>query len=365
MNTEKITSRQMILTIIIFRLSLVISYMPPIELPPANQDVWIIVVISIFYVAITGAPILFLANKFRDMTMMEYFEKILGKMLGKFIIFLYGLYFGFNAVYGIILQNRIVGIDLLPQTSYWVMIVPIIVLSIYVCSKRLEDIFRIGDLISPIVLTAIIILIILGLQNAEFTELLPILSDSTFKEINTGSFTLAFVFVDIFIFIMSIPFLEEKDNINKIYGKIIIYSKFLIIIIIIVTQAALGIEQTRHVNFPFLIYTRLIEYNYMLQRIDPLYVIVWLYASIGRIIIYIYFSYMIFQSIFNIKNEKIIIYTVCVLVGLASLYLSNTSVKFMSHSPFADARALLSAIFVTIIPLFITIVYFFRRKSLN
>src|SRR5699024_10051545 len=131
MNTEKISTRQIVLSIIIFRLSLIISYMPPIELPPRNQDIWIIVLLSIPYLIISEVPMLFLANKFKDRSMIEYFQIILGRGLGKFILILYGLYFIFNGVYGIVLQNRVVGVEMLSDTPYWIMVVPIILLSIY------------------------------------------------------------------------------------------------------------------------------------------------------------------------------------------------------------------------------------------
>lgn len=365
MYTEKITTRQMILTMTIFRVTLVISYMPSTQLPPANQDVWVVLLLSIFYVTIMRIPLLFLANKFNDITMMEYQEKILGKFLGRLITFLYGLYFGFTAIYTILIQNKMVGVDILPRTPYWIIMLPILIISLYVGSKGLKTIFWAGDLLTPVTLISIILLLILGLQNVDFNVLLPILADSTFKEINIGAIMLSFILTDIFVLGMGVPFLENKKDINKIFLRVTIYSKLLAIIAVIVTQASLGIEQTRHSNFPFLIYTRLIQYNSAFQRIDPLYVIAWLSSNIGRIIIYIYFSYMNFNRVFNIKNRKYIFYIICITVNLIALYLSNKGVRVMIQSPFTIGNMYISAIFIIVIPLFTTIVYFFRRNSLE
>src|SRR5699024_2626503 len=218
---------------------------------------------------------------------------------------------------------------------------------------------------APVILVSIISLILLGLQNADFSILLPILADSTFKEINIGAILLSFILTDIFILIMCTPFLENKKDINKIFVKVNIYSEFLSIIAIVATQAALGIEQTKHTNFPFLVYTRLINYKAIFQRIDSLYVIVLLSSNIGRIIIYIYFSHMAFKSVFNVRNVQPILYITATVVGLIALYISNIGISIMTRSPFTKLFTYISAVFLSIIPLFIMIVYFFRRKTIN
>src|SRR5699024_6235877 len=203
-------------------------------------------IVALLYTVAMRIPLLYLANKFKDITMMEYQEKILGSFFGKFIGFLYGLYFGFNAIYILSLYSKIIGVNVLPRSQYWIIVIPAIILSIYVGSKGLIVILRSGELFAPVILVSIISLVLLGLQNADFSILLPILADSTFKEINIGAILLSFILTDIFILIMCTPFLENKKDINKIFVKVNIYSEFLSIIAIVATQAALGIEQTKH-----------------------------------------------------------------------------------------------------------------------
>lgn len=365
MNKEMITSRQAVLLLSMSRITLAISHSPALDLPPWNQDIWIAVMLSFVYALLLRVPLLFLANRFSDITMMEYVEKIMGKLIGKLIIILYGIYFLTYSVYILIIQSQLVGVAILSRTPYWIMIIFVTVLSIYICLKGLVMLYWAGELIIPVALFSIILLIILGLKNVDFNLILPILSDSTFFEINQGAIMLSFVLTDILILVMSVPLLESKKDINKIFIKSNIYSVIVVATVVIVTQGALGIEQTKHSNYPFLIYTRLIDYNSVFERIDLIFVISWLSANVGRVIVYMYLSYMAFNHVLKSKKPKLLIYIINILVSVISLYLLNMGFKTMSKSILNTVLMYLSLIFITLIPLITVIVYFLRKKSLD
>lgn len=365
MDSQNVTSKQMILLITIFRLTTVILYMPSLNLPPYNQDVWIMVMFSFFYTVLFGVPLLFLSNRFSNLSLIEYLEKILGKTFGKFIGFLYGLFFLLNSVNLATKQAKIIAINILSYTPNWLIILILAITSLYIALKGFKVIAWAGELIIPATIVSIIGLIILGIKNVHFASLLPILSDSTFYEINLGSLMLSLLSSDIFILAMGLPYLENKKDINKIFLKSKAYSIGLVTIIVIVTMGALGVEQSRHLNFPFLIYTRLINYPAVFERIDPIYTITWLSANIGKVLTYIYFSSMAFKEVLEKKDNKTILYIVVIIVTLITIYISNT-ITIVGYSQIINLFLIYSSlIFGFIIPLITVFVYFFRRKSLN
>lgn len=365
MNKDKISSRQAILILTMFRLTLVLSHTPALDLPPANQDIWMIVILSFFYTTLLRIPLLFFANKFKDISMMEYIELIMGKFIGKLIIIIYGLYFAAYSIYVITVQTNLAGVAILAKTPYWLLIAFVTIISIYICLKGLVMIFWTGEFILPISLVSIIFLILLGLKFVDFALLLPILSDSSFLDINKGAIMLSLILTDIFILIMSLPYLECKKDINKIFIKSSIYSSLLVIAIIIVTQGALGIEQAKHSNYPFLVYTRLIKYQSVFERIDLFFILAWLGANVGRIIIYTYLSYMVFEYLFKVKESKSLIYTICIFISMVSIYLVNTGFRISSGELLNAFLMYSTTIFIIIIPSIAMIVYFFRRKSID
>jgi len=87
---EKISSRQIILLITVSRVTIILTVMSTIYIPPANQDIWLIVILSFFYTILITRPIVFLTNRFKDLSTIGYMEKIFGKVIGKIIAGLYG-----------------------------------------------------------------------------------------------------------------------------------------------------------------------------------------------------------------------------------------------------------------------------------
>ena len=364
MENKKVTIRQMVLMLTTFRINLVISYMPSLRVPPGNQDIWIMILLSFFYSILLRIPLLYLANKFSNISIIKYLQKVWGKTLGKAIGFTYALYFALYTTFIIILQAQLVGADILPRTSNVIIMIILIIVSLYIGSKGLVLMCWLMELISPIVLSSILALVLLGLKNVDFRILLPILSDSSLYDINIGALIFSFVITDIFVLVIGVPYLENEKDINKIYLRSSIYSLIINAITVIVTQGALGIEQAKHANYPFLIYTRLISYASFFERIDAVYVIVWISANIVRKSFYIYILYTVFKEVLNLRDNKIILYTIGILVGIIALYIANTQVLVIDSA--IEAIVLYSSIiFITIIPLFTMIVYFFRKRTIE
>lgn len=251
MNSEKITSRQLILIISTFGLSITISYMFALSLPPKNQDVWIMILLSFIYSLIFRTPLLFLNSKFPELTLVEMLEKILGKYVGKFFGLLYALYFVVYTGFIVILQAQMTGVNILARTPNWLIIGLTIIACLYIGSKDLVMMCWTGELVTPISLAAIILLILLGLKNVDFTLLLPILSDSTFAEINKGAIMFSLLTADVFVLVKASPFLEDKKDVYKIFIYSLLFFTILCSIAVAVTQSALGLEQARHTIYPF------------------------------------------------------------------------------------------------------------------
>ena len=143
---EKITTRQMILYSLVTRVSVIVSVMPAINLPPYNHDVWIMVLISIVYTFIVLAPLLYLANKFKEESIVGYTKKVFGKGVGKILSILYALYFIMISINGIAIESETVATNFLMESSNIVIIVLMIVTSLYLVSKGIINILLASEL---------------------------------------------------------------------------------------------------------------------------------------------------------------------------------------------------------------------------
>ncbi|OLS03654.1 GerAB/ArcD/ProY family transporter [Tissierella creatinophila] len=364
MNNNTISSRQMVIMLVMFRVTMSLSYFLSMDFPPSNQDNWITILFSSIYIILFSLPLLFLTNKFSGFDMIEYFSIILGKWVGKIVIILYGIYFLTYTIYLVVLQNQLVAVSVLPRTINLITISFILVLALYMLSKGIILLFWSAELIASAAFGGIIILILLGLKNVDIMELFPILRDSSFKDLNKGSFLTSLIFVDIFLLTIGGKFLEDKKKINKILLKSVVYSQFTVTIILIVIQTSVGLQQASHAIYPFLLYTRLIKYSSILERIDLLYVITWLSLHGGKVGLYLLFSLKCFKEGLNIKKNKLITLCLMIIVLIVSNLLANRVVLGINIVLLTD-MLYIPFIFTTILPCFISIVYFFRRKTLK
>lgn len=364
-NISKISSYQVILLITVYRSIIAFTYLPIINTPPANQDIWIVLLLSIPYTILLGLPILYLSNKFNDLTIIQYSEKIFGKFIGKIV----GLYYtGYILLFAIILVATLVEIlnsTMFPETPTWTTALIMLITCIYIAYKGLEAIARGAEIFVPFIFGVIFLFIILGYKTYDFSILLPILKDSTFKEINMGAIDRSVKFTDIMILAMLTPHLERKEDLNKNFIKSVVYSSVSIIFVALATQASLGIDYSKHTNFPFFIFTRLINLFDFIQRIEALFVVAWITGNIGKISGYIYFTTVAFSQIIKRKNNQPYIIPVAIIILIVTIIVKDRRSILGVGEPLMSIILISSGITLFIIPLITLIVYLFRRKKLT
>lgn len=362
---EKITTRQMIIYIIGTRASIAVSVMPAINLPPYNQDVWIMALYSIIHTSIAMVPLLYLANKFTMYSIVGYVKVIFGKGIGKFLGLLYALYFIILSINGITIQSELVATNFLVEASNIIIIIVMLGTAIYLVSKGIINIITSSELLFPVSLFIIIALIVTGFFVMDYSMILPMLKYSSFKDMNLGAIQLTFYYTDIFFLVMIVPELENKKDINKIFFVTTIISLFFLAISIIVAFGSLGIESARHSNFPFLLYTRTLRDINILERLDPVFVVGWLIINLLRIVGFLYLATRAIREVFNkTEKDKIILFMVGGISGLVSMLILNQRSVIGIRQQFDLFYGILFVIFVIAIPIITCIVYFFRRKSI-
>ncbi|TJX13783.1 hypothetical protein E9840_08115 [Tissierella creatinini] len=366
MNEEKVTKRQAIILIILSRLSISISTMPTIDIPPYNQDMWIVVILSAFYSTILVLPLLFLANRFVDYNLIGYMEVIYGKTLGKTLGIAYVLFFSFSSVIAAFNHVDLIGSTILTNSMNGLLIAGLGVTAIYTVSRGLIVRLRAVEIFGPVAISTIIILVILGIKESDFSSLFPILSDSTLSDIHSGALQLSFYSVDILLLAMIVPDLEDKKDINNIFFISIITSKLILVLAVIVTQAMLGLEQSRHTNFPFNLYVRMIKFPNILERIDVVFILTWLITSQARVNGFLYLAVRGLREILNkgLKEKRIVI-IMGILFSVITFILTNRYPFNLIRSQLVKIHKPMFLIFIIIIPIITCIVYLFRRRSID
>lgn len=362
-NQYEISYHQAVLLLILYRIMVGFTHLPAASILPGNQDIWITILFSTFYTILLCLPLLYLSNKFNSLNLIEYIEKIMGKTIGKIIGIFYVFFFLYATILLISIFVEILDAAIFPETPTWVTASMMLITSIYIAYKGFVAVARLGEFIIPFILVMILLFIILGYKNYDFTVLLPILKDSKFKDINIGAIDIGLRYFNILILTMITPNLKDKKDLNKIFFRSLIYSMVIASIIVIVVHSTLGIEYAKHVNFPFFTVTRMVDFGETIQGFDSLYLTSWIVGNIIKISGYLYFTTVALGQITNIDNRKYII-PISVVILIIVLLLKDNKPILAVKQPTQNIITIMAAIFIFILPLIILIVYLFRRKKL-
>lgn len=339
-----------------------LTYMPSLNIPPANQDVWIVNLVSIPYTIALALPLLYLSNKFKH-CFIDIAGIITGKVIGKIIGIYYSLFFLTNLVFFSSIFVEILNSSLYDETPTIVNVLILMVTCAYIVNKGIMNLARLGEIVIPFIIILFFILALLGFKNYNFQIFLPILKDSKLADINKGAIISSLRCIDILIITMLIPYLDDKKVVNKLFLKALIYSMIIVVISVIVVQATLGIEYAKRVNFPYYNFARLITIGDT-QGFDLLYVVSWIIGKVIKVSGYMYFTTIALSKVTN-KNNKYFIIPVAIVTLIAVVLIKDTRPVIAVTDPFRQFMNLLSVISILIIPTIILIVYFFRRKSIN
>ncbi len=311
---EKISPIQVILLLSISRISIVLLWFKF-----SNQDVWITELVSLFYIPILCAPLLFLSKQFANLTITEYLPIITGKLVGKILGTLYVVFFLFIATIDLSLFDNILKPINFPETPDYAIIFLALLSCAYGAYKGLECIARSAQIFTPQILAIVVLYALLQIQDMDFNVFLPIFADSTFFEINSLAFTNAATINEIILFAMLVPSINKKRNMNMLfYWTAIIITAFSLIIIVS-TLAGLGLDVPKRTFDPYYLFIKQINVYDFITRIEFLIVAAWNIGMFLKISLMIYLATISFAQVWGVKKRKVLIIPTIILIFIMEL----------------------------------------------
>jgi len=341
------------------------TFMPILNAPPANQDVWIVLILTILYVFVLNFPVIFLINKFRGNSFNEIFEKILGKIFGKVIAFIYVLFFLYCFTACMLIMAIFINLYLFPGTPTWGLLLAFLIAASYAAYKGAGTIGRLATIFVPLILFTIVIFFIMGIDKMDLGILKPVLADSKFLDLNKGAFLTAARYSEILIFLTFSYYLQQEVNINKTYFRSILIFAFGFFLILLPTVLVLGVDFARIAWNPYYVYTRQVEVLGFLERMQAINTLAWFPLSLLKLSLYNYMASHVFSGILGLKSHKPFVIPVSVLGFIACLIpiMNKSSTVELLRSDNVFPFVTLPVIFV--LPLIIMIVYLIRKKKIK
>lgn len=324
-----------------------------------GKDGWMVIIMS----GILMIPLILLITQiFKDNPNKDYFQigkETLGGSI--FTICLLILLAHFIVLLGIITRSlgESVKAFLLPTTPIEIIIILFIIASSYISVHDIDIIARASFFIYPIIVEFTLLIVLLSIPKADFTNVLP-LFQSDLSNIPKGIEETFFVFSGFEVILFALPYVEERDKVVK--SSIIAMGIVILIYlsIFIMTLTKFSVQQIQRQMFPSIMLAKLIDLpGYFLQNLDGVFMAIWvlvIYSTMGPA----YFAAgKILSKIFNTKGHKHFIWALAPIIYWIALKPDNIAAL---DNTLSKVTKVLGFISVIVVPLLIYIVGIAKRR---
>ncbi len=356
----KISNKQLILIVFIFREVVNLTYFPFLTAPPENQDIWISILLSLPVQLALTAPVYYLWTKFPNKTIIQYSQLIVGKA-GKLIGFMYILFFIQLTALLMVQFSYFFLIAIMPETPIAFFLISFMLVCAYAVRNGLEVITRLTEIFVPITIIAVIIILIFMFKTMDFKALLPIMENG-FTPVFYGGLITASRFVEIMYFAMLLPFLNNSRKIKStiLFTYLLIDINALLIAIPIIT--IFGTADAKIHLFPFFDAIRLVNIGDFWEHIEVIHLAVWLCGIVVQVSTLYYLAALGIGQLFNLKDYKPLVLPLgTIIISIAILIAPNVveQFRFLNYKIFIWY----SLFFILVIPLILLILSLIRRKG--
>ncbi|MGM0865854.1 MAG: GerAB/ArcD/ProY family transporter [Bacillota bacterium] len=348
MEKAKISASQLFVLMVLFELGS--ALLVPLAID-AKQDAWLAILIGM----VVSFVLLLVYHKlywyYPDLLPTEYMQKILGKVMGTLLAFLYLFFFMYDASRVLRDFGEMLLTFAYPETPLFIANALLMLVIIYTVRKGIEVIGRSGELLFMLmfILSVVGFVLIVSSGLIDFTNLQPVLEEGiapVLKVVFTQ--TLYFPFTEAIVFTMILPYMNNPKKVKLTMICATGLSGINLILTMLINISVLGVGLTARSQFPLLSTVQTIQVADFLERLDVFFMLALVIGIFFKISVLFYAAVIGSASLFKIKSPSRLSYP----LGLVVLFMSMTiASNFQEHIH----EGLKVVMFVLHMPLFVII----------
>ena len=324
-----------------------------------GKDGWMAIIIG----GLLSFPLLTIINGiFKKNPGKDYFEigkSTLGNIIFTICLIIFLAYLIIFLAFVTRNLGELIKAFLLPTTPVELIIFLFILSTSYIASYEIDVIARAGYFIYPVIIGFAVLVIIVSLPTADFTNVLPVFQ-SDLKSIVNGVKETFFTFTGFEMILFVIPYVEEKEKTLKSSILAMGIVTLINFALFIMTLTQFSIEEIKRHTYPVLMLAKLIDLpGYFLQNLDGVFMAIWVLAVFGSMAPAYFGAGKILCKIFKTKSHKYFIWMLIPLIFWTSLIPRNFEELYMSLGKYFNILGFIS---VVIVPLSIFIVGKIKKK---
>ena len=235
--------------------------------------------------------------------------------------------------------------------------------SVYVARLGIKPIAHINFLLTPIVLVSIVVLVSWAAKVFVPQRLLPVFGFGIDKTLFLGLNNI-FTFNCFAYLYFLIPVLKEPEDFKKVaVSSIIISAIYLFLSVFCLVMLFPFISFSDEIISLYLV-ARMVEFGRFFQRVDAIFILIWILCCFSFLSITIELINRIIKKITNIKENKVLPYSIGAIIFSLTLSFRNIAdIKFIQNVYLKYIVIFLVFIFSLVILLLAN--YKFKRRNKN
>ncbi|MBA2943656.1 endospore germination permease [Paenibacillus sp. CGMCC 1.16610] len=309
---EQISTGQLSVVFFIFLTGSSIINIPQPLIQFARNGSWISLLISCSISLLCLSCILYMHNKFPNLTFIEYSRVTVGNWM-TYLLAIPFISFQFHMTSGIVLDIGIfMTTTMMRETPIYVFNTLIFLLIYATVRMGIEVIARMFVFLTAMVMVYVFIILILASINYDPSHLVPVMPYGI-KPVLLGTyFSFGFPYVEIFLFSMLLPFVSKKQNKRLMSGLFIalVMNGLCLVTVTLCTLMTYGpIAADR--RFSMFQLARTIELYDIIQRIESLIGISLIVASYMKATIVLFVLNLTFTHLLKLQDDRLLILPLC------------------------------------------------------
>lgn len=273
-STEIIANRQLLFILFIMRTTIIISTLPVLTAGNAAQDAWASSLVSYVGSAILATAIGALGTRFPDLTLIQYGQKLIGRIPGKILSLVYLWAFLWVAAVDLRIYSEVLVTAFFPATPLVFIAGTMAVASAYAAYAGIEAIGRNADFVFPIFSMTILASLLAATPQIQLTRLQPVLARGL-KPVLVGSITPMAITLQVPVITVIAPSVLRPKKVVKTTIWALTAAHLVLTAASLVAVGVLGAEPAARSVFPFFRMIRAIRLTEFLERFEALVILPW------------------------------------------------------------------------------------------
>jgi len=361
MEKAKISSSQLFILMVLFELGS--ALLVPLAID-AKQDAWLAILLGMVFSFVLLLIYHKLYTYYPDLLPTEYIQKILGKVLGTVLAFVYILYFMYDASRVLRDFGEMLLTFAYLDTPLFIANALLMLVIIYTIRKGIEVIARSGELlfIFMYVLAVAGFILIISSGLIEIKNLQPVLEEGLLPSVKVAlSETLYFPFTEAIVFTMILPYLNDSKKAKVTMLCATGLSGINLTITMLINISVLGVDLTARSQFPLLSTVQSIQVADFLERLDVFFMLALVIGGFSKISVLFYASMIGTANLFKIKSPSWLSYPIGLIVLFMSLTISSNFQEHL-HEGIGVEMFFLQIPFLAVIPILLFLVAFLKNR---